>query len=99
MTEERYLEWLERLEVPIEDTVSIEALQEYLKDMLGFYPTSGQLDALWGGTTFEQDILAPIGIRAVYVIYPWGSEIRFGVKGRPGLWGWESVLGFVEEEE
>lgn len=97
MTEERYLEWLERLEIPVEATVSIEALQAHLKDTLSFIPTPDQLNALWGGTSYEYDVLAPMGIRAVYVTYPWGNEIRFGVKGKPGLWGFESVQGFVEE--
>lgn len=97
MSEERYIEWLERLEIPIEDSATITALQEYLKQEM--IPTPEQIAALWGAAEFKYEILGAEGIRPLYITYPWGKELRFGVKGRPGLWGYESVIGFLAEEE
>jgi len=98
MGAERYLDWLERTELPISATTSIRGLQDYLEEEL-FTPTERQLNALWDAVGFKYETLAPIGIRPVLVTFPWGEELRFGVKGRPGLWGLESVMGFLEEEE
>ena len=97
MSEERYLEWLERLEIPIEDTVSIEAFQNYLKEVLGITLTDAQRDALWEATGYEYEILAPLGVRAIYITYPWGKQLRFVIAKMPGLWGWSSVQRFLEE--
>ena len=97
MSEERYIEWLERLEIPIEDSATITALQEYLESLM--VPTPEQIAALWGAAEFKYDVLAAEGIRPLYITYPWGKELRFGVAGRPGLWGYESVQGFLAEEE
>lgn len=97
MSEERYIEWLERLEIPIEDSATITALQAYLEQEM--IPTPEQIAALWGATEFKYDVLAADGIRPIYITYPWGKELRFGVKGRPGLWGYVSVQGFLAEED
>jgi len=97
MSEERYIEWLERLEIPIEETATIEALQQTLENLM--VPTPEQIAALYGAAEFKYSVLAAEGMRPVYITYPWGKELRFGVKGRPGLWGYESVLGFLAEED
>jgi len=96
MGEERYLEWLERLEIPIEDTVSIEAFQKYLRDILGFTPTSAQLDALWSVTEYQYEILAPSEIRPIAITYPWGKEVRYIIAGFPGLWGFEGMKSILD---
>ena len=96
MSEERYIEWLERLEIPIEESATIEALQVYLEQEM--VPSPEQIAALFSATEFKYEVLAAEGIRPVYITYPWGKELRFGVKGHPGLWGYESVLGFLAED-
>jgi len=96
-TEERYIEWLERMDLDIEDSTSIEALQDVLAKEMTVTP--GRLDALWSAIQTSYEELAPQGIHAVLVHYSWGDDLRFGVKGHPGLWGWSSVLRFMEEAE
>jgi len=87
--EERYQEWLERLEIPIEETAEIERLQTYLKEEFGF--TEAQIDAIIGASEFRYTDLAEAGIHPVIVVYPWGREVRYGVAGQPGLWGYEAA--------
>lgn len=96
MGEERYLEWLERLEIPVEDTVSIGAFQSYLEDILGFIPTDAQLDALWGGTEYRYEVLAPSGIRPMIITYPWGKDTRYFIEDFPGLWGFEGMKSILD---
>jgi len=88
--EERYEEWLGRLDIPIEEAETIEDLRTMLKEILGWIPNEKQLQALWDarGITFS---LGDAGIRGITVEYPWGKERRYGVQGISGLWGWERV--------
>jgi len=94
--DERYQEWLDRLEIPVENTTDIETLKSYLKDEFGI-TGDAQVEALWGATGVTADY-AEHGIRAVTVTYPWGKELRYGVQGMSGLWGWESVQEIREGE-
>lgn len=98
MSEENYIEWLERLEIDVEDTTTIDALKDKLERDL-FMPSDEQLDALWSTVGLKFEEMAPKGIHPVLVEFEWGSQVRFGVEGRPGLWGWASVKAFMEEEE
>lgn len=84
-SEERYQEWLDRLEIPIENMTDIATLQSYLKDEFGI-TGDAQIAALWSSTQVSADF-AEHGIRAVTVTYPWGKELRYGVQGMAGLWG------------
>ena len=85
------------MEIPIEATTSIATLQEYLRDEFGITGDL-QIEALWGATGVK-DLYSEHGVRAVLVTYPWGQELRYGVQGMPGLWGWESVQEIMEGEE
>lgn len=96
-SEEKYQEWLERLEIPVEETTSIERLKEHLRDEFGITGDL-QVEALWSATGMSAD-LAEHGIRAILITYPWGRELRYGVQGMPGLWGWASIQEIMEEEE
>ena len=104
--EEDLLEWLERLEVPVEDTATISRFQRYLEDQIEV--TDRRLEALWDSIETKYGELMPMGATLVTVEYPWGSEIRFGLtrgawlepeKWRPGLWGWEQMKELTGWEE
>jgi len=90
------MEWLERMDIPIEETTEITRFQEYLKAEFGIVEPS-RVEALWGATR-TATTLAEAGIRQVTIQYPWGRETRYGVAGMPGLWGWESVRTIMAEE-
>ena len=94
--EERYQEWLDRLEIPIENTTDISALQTYLKEEFGI-TGDAQVAAIWDTLGVSTDYSAH-GIHAVTVTYPWGKELRYGVQGMPGLWGWEAIQEIREGE-
>jgi len=88
--EERYEEWLVRLDIPIEQAETIEDLRNMLKEILGWEPTEKQLEALWSARTTHID-LAAAGIHIVGTREAWGVNYRYGVQGLPGLWGWGKV--------
>lgn len=97
-SDERYQEWLSRLEVPVEATTDIETLKDYLKDELGI-TGDAQVAALWDATG-TKDMLAEFGISPVTVDYVTRGfkELRYAVQGMPGLWGWESVQTIIAAE-
>lgn len=95
-SEERYQEWLDRMDIPIEDLTDIETLRSYLKDEMGI-TGDAQVQALWEAAGISNQ-LSTYGIRAVTVTYPWGNELRYGVQGLPGLWSWASVQTIMAEE-
>jgi hypothetical protein len=94
--EERYQEWLERMEIPIENQTNIEALKEYLAGQL-IEPSDAQVQALWSATGIK-DTLADFGIHAVIVHFTTGNQLRYGIQGLAGLWGWEAVQTIMAEE-
>lgn len=95
--DEKIADWLQRMDVPLEDKATIEAFKTYLEEEFGWY-TDAQKEALTSAlrieTSFEEH-----GIRPVTITYPWGKELRYGVQGMPGLWSWESVQAIMEGEE
>jgi len=93
--EEKYQEWLERLDIPVEETATEEAFRTLLEE-LGF--TDRQIDALWEAATYRYENLEVVGIRPVTVVYPWGREVRWAIKGYPGLWGYEKMREIYAEE-
>jgi hypothetical protein len=95
--DERYQEWLERLEIPLEDLADIESMKTYLKDEFGI-DGERQIEALWDTARLSVNY-SDMGINTVIVTYPWGRELRYGVQGIPGLWGWESIQEIVSAEE
>lgn len=98
-TEERYQEWLERLEIPIEETAVYEQFQKYLRDELEF--NDAQIDALWEATHYRYEDLAEIGISPITYTYKTGPragerEVRYGIAGVPGLWGYRAMKEWAE---
>lgn len=94
--EEEIAEWLGRLEEEESLPDEITSFRDTLaSELYGF--NDAQIEALWDAkkdeTSYEEH-----GIRAVIVRYPWGSQIRYGIQGVSGLWGWESAQAFREEE-
>jgi len=96
-TAEEYGETLVRLDIPIENTVDIKTFKTYLAEELGITNLDFQ-EALWSEVEFK-DKYTEAGIHGVTITYPWGKEVRYGVQGLPGLWGWESVQIILEAEE
>lgn len=95
-SEEKYQEWLDRMEIPVENMTDIETLKNYLKDEFGI-TGDAQVAALWSATGVSTDY-AEHGIHAVTITYPWGKELRYGVQGMSGLWGYESIQEIRESE-
>jgi len=92
---ERYLEWLERMEVPIEATATIERFQEWLAGQIEVPPEEwrpGAPQDVFQAVIVRYEQLAPLGVRPVRVKFPWGWQLRWGVKGYPGLWGWRRMM-------
>jgi hypothetical protein len=94
--EEELEEFLARLESEERAPDDPEKFKEWLKAQLGDY-SEAQHDALWA-MRHEEATMEDIGINPVIVTYPWGRELRFGVQGLPGLWGWEAVQEIMAEE-
>ena len=98
-TEERIQELLARLDLPVEDTTTRDTLREALIRELGFEPSEYMLDKAWEGVQFTYENLAEAGIHSVIIEYPWGREVRYGVAGQPGLWGYESAKEWYQVYE
>lgn len=77
MAEERYLEWLERADIPIEDTVTLDKLRDYLTEWLGFTPTNQQLDAVGQAVATRYEQLPQVGIEFERIDQKWGSQYVF----------------------
>jgi len=95
--EERYIDWLNRMDIPIEQQTDIETLRKYLSDEFSI-TKDAQVTALWGATKVS-DLLADYGIYYVGVRENWGINPRFAVQGLAGLWNWESIQGIIAAEE
>lgn len=95
--EEEIIEFLARLEQEEEAPDNPEEFKTWLKEQIGEY-TEEQYNALWGMKGTETT-MEDMGITPVVVTYPWGREVRYGIQGLPGLWGWESVQEVLAEEE
>jgi len=95
--DEKIADWLQRMDVPLEDRATIEAFKHYLEEEFGWYSDAQKealISALGIETSYEEH-----GIKAVTIKYPWGVELRYAVQGMPGLWGWEAVQDIMEGEE
>lgn len=101
-TDEEYEEWLGRLEEEEALPTDWSEFQSVLRGELTW--TGGQrldyndtqIAALWefkGG----QPPYAEFGVKQVIVHYPWGTELRYGIQGMPGLWGWETAREVMVE--
>ena len=97
MDEDKCLDWLERMDIPVEAMATVEKLKDYLEREFPGY-TDSQRDALVEAAGIEVSY-SEHGIRGLTITYPWGVEHRYGIQGLPGLWGWEAVQTIREEEE
>ena len=97
MDEDKCLDWLERLDIPVEEMKTVEGLKKYLeREFPGYKDT--QINALVETAGIEVSY-SDHGITGLTITYPWGVEHRYGIQGLPGLWGWESVQTIREGEE
>ena len=97
MVTPEFEEWLRAVEIPVEDTATLGLYLTYLEEELGL--KGGSVDI--AAEIYTRDItqLAERGIRGIIIEYPWGTQVRYGIQGMPGLWGWESVQRIREAEE
>ena len=99
---ERYLEWLEREQIPDTAMVTLQSLKEYLEDQLmkagrkAFPFSEKQVQALYRAAHFETKTLVELGIRAVYQPRYLYHPVRYLIKGQPGLWGFAKVQKVLE---
>ncbi len=95
MSEEaKYQEWLERLEIPVEDTATQETLVKYLIEELGY--SDSQIDAIVGAVDFRDVDLADVGIHPFTIEFEWGKQIRYGIEGMAGAWGYTRMREIYE---
>lgn len=64
---EQYLEWLERLDLDVKDTVTKSRLQRVLREEFGMEPTQAQTDALFQAAHLKFDELIPEGFAPVLI--------------------------------
>lgn len=95
-TDEEYGETLVRLDIPIESQTDIDTFKKYLADELGI-TNPDFAESLWAEVPGSKS-MGEVGIHGVTITYPWGREVRYGVQGLPGLWGWEAVQEIRAEE-
>lgn len=102
-TDEEIEEWLGRLE---EKSPLPENYDDFVRILRGEIEAATgvtydfndtQIQLLWDAKGSEV-VYSEHGIHGVIIHYPWGVEIRYGIKGKAGLWGWESVQEFGREE-
>jgi len=95
-------EWLRRQEIEIEETLTVEAYEKAVSEVMDieFTPEQEAVVAHIWDEKYER--LLPYGIRTVTYTYATGPragqvETRWVVKGYPGLWGYEGMRGIYEE--
>jgi len=92
-------DWLERQDIPIEETGTLDDYLDYLEEELGIH--EGSLDVAAKIYTEKYEYLSQLDIRAI----EYHGEIRgveyvdtrYGIKGYPGLWGRESMLEIARD--
>jgi len=82
-------DWLERQDIPVEDTTELDKYLTYLEDQLGIHGKSLEVGAKIYDERYE--IMETLGIRAVERHYTVQGEpfveTRYGISEMPGLWG------------
>jgi len=89
-----YLEILEALDIPIEDTVTVEKFQSALGAFLNAKTEEGkqhQTDAMLSALNMKFDKMIPMGITPRRINFRWGYQLRFGISGKKGWFGIEKV--------
>lgn len=99
MTTPEFEEWLMRQDIPVEETLDIEAYQTYLADE--FEISGGSLDVAKNVYAEKYDILGQLDIRPFDmtrtiqgVEY---SETRYAIKGLRGAFGYQRALDIALE--
>jgi len=94
--EERYWEWLERSEIPMENWWDIDKFQRYMTEELGL-PEPTRQTSLYGFTQEMTERLAYAGIYPVEFTRYGRTEQRWVIPGMRGLFGWEKVTEMFPE--
>lgn len=97
---EDMLEILEAMDIPLEDTVTIERFQSALGDFLNAKTAEGrvhQTDAMVAALNMKFDKMIPMGITPKRINFGWGHQLRFGISGRKGWFGIEKTRKIMGE--
>jgi hypothetical protein len=91
--------WLERADIPIEEATTLDRYLDYLEENLGIHGGSLKVAEKIFGERYE--LWDVVGIRAIERHYTVRGEpfveTRYGIAGKPGLWGREKMLDIAEE--
>ena len=87
--EERYLEWLERLEIPLEETVDVKHFQEVLYEEFGF--GAKQVEGLTSVLEMKWERMMPAGIRVRLIDFKYYTDLRFAIRGYRGWFSYERM--------
>jgi len=97
---EDFEEWLARQDIPVEDTVTWEDYQEYLREEIGLQP--GSIAATEDYYRTRYDIMPQLGIHPFPRHYEVRGEpfveTRYGIAGYPGSWGTERMYDIAIEK-
>ena len=89
MTTPDFEEWLERQDIAIEDTLTVEEYQNYLKDELGI--TGGSLDVAARIYETKYNVLPQLGVTPFEIhrdiLGELFTETRYAIQGLRGAYG------------
>jgi len=89
-----YLEILEALDVPIEDTVTADKFRESLGSFLNSNTEEGrtkQTEAMEEALKMKFNSMLPLGVTPKRINFGWGYQLRFTIKGKKGWFGIERI--------
>lgn len=87
---EDLIAWLARHEINVSDVATISDLQRLLlSQRLGV--NQGFQQALFNMATYENRVFREFGIKPVYVTTNLYNRLGFGVAGKSGFFGWDSL--------
>lgn len=100
MSKESFIDWLNRLDVPVEHTGTVDAYLDYLETQLGIH--GGSLTVAKDVYAEKYNYLAELDIfsfpRHYIVAGEKRTETRYAISGYPGSWGRERAIEIAIEK-
>jgi len=93
-------EWLERQDIPVEETTEVTKYQKYVAEEYGF-ASDKQQEVVARQYEQKYEVLPQLGITSTERKYTYRgepySETRYAIEGAPGLWGRTSAMRIAAE--